>query len=77
MRRLHLVFSVIYVVLMIVTKPWDTSIPKQQPSHTLLMARMDLSHGSMPIMILVSYFQFMFALRPPMIEYLEIIASFD
>jgi hypothetical protein len=38
---------------------------------------MDVSHGSIPVMILVSYFHFMFALQPPMIEYLEIIASFD
>ena len=77
MRRLHLVFSIIYVVLMTVIKPWDTSIPKQQLSHTLLMAEMDVSHGSMPVMILVSYFEFMFALQPPMIEYQEIIASLD
>jgi hypothetical protein len=41
--------------LIIVIKPWETSIPMQKLSHALLMFGLDVSHGSMTVMILILY----------------------
>jgi hypothetical protein len=48
--------------LMIVIKPWETSIPMQKLSHALLMFGLDVSHGSMTVMISILCPVFMFAL---------------
>ena len=48
--------------LIIVIKPWETSIPMQKLSHALLMFGLDVSHGSMTVMISILYPVFMFAL---------------
>jgi hypothetical protein len=55
LRWLFSHFCVFYMFLIIVIKPWETSIPMQKLSHALLMFGLDVSHGSMTVMILILY----------------------
>jgi hypothetical protein len=52
----HCFFYLLLMLLMAVIKPYETSMPKQQLDNSDdLMARLDASHGFMPVMILVFY----------------------
>ena len=55
----HSFFYLLLMLLMAVIKPCETSMPKQQLGGCdNLMAGLDVSHGFMPVMILVFYYLF-------------------